>query len=116
MARFHVYINTEGGGYLLDVQANLLDQLNTCVVVPLLPLDTAPTPAKVLNPTFEINGAPCLMATQFLATVPRRLMGNEVLNLQEDSSSIVDALDCLFQGIGVLRGESRLRPFEHAAA
>ena len=50
MARFHVYVNAEGGGYLLDVQANLLNHLNTCVVVPLLPLDTAPKPAKVLNP------------------------------------------------------------------
>jgi toxin CcdB len=99
VSRFHVYTNSEGGGYLLDVQANLLDHLNTCVVVPLLPLDTAPKPAKVLNPTFEINGAPYLMATQFLATVPRRLLSKEVLNLQEDASIIVDALDCLFQGI-----------------
>lgn len=99
MARFHVYVNAEGGGYLLDVQANLLNHLNTCVVVPLLPLDAAPKPAKVLNPTFEIDGASYLMATQFLATVPRRLMGKEVLSLQEEASIIVNALDCLFQGI-----------------
>jgi len=39
------------------------------------------------------------MATQFLATVPRRLMGKEVLSLQEEASIIVNALDCLFQGI-----------------
>ena len=47
----------------MDVQASLLDHLNTCVVVPLLPLDAAPKPAKVLNPTFEINGARHVMAT-----------------------------------------------------
>jgi toxin CcdB len=99
VARFHVYANSEGVGYLLDIQANLLSHLNTCVVVPLLPLDTAPRPAKVLNPTFEINGASYLMATQFLATVPRRLLGKEVLNLQENASIVVNALDCLFQGI-----------------
>ena len=34
-----------------------------------------------------------------MATVPRRLMGNEVLNLQEEASIVVNALDCLFQGI-----------------
>jgi len=99
MARFHVYVNAEGGGYLLDVQANLLDHLNTRVVVPLLPLDKAPKPAKVLNPTFGIDGTPYVMATQFLATVPCRLMGKEVLSLQEEASTIVNALDCLFQGI-----------------
>ena len=70
MARFHVHANAEGGGLLLDVQANLLSHLNTCVVVPLLPLQQAPKPAKVLNPVFEIDGANYLMTTQFLANVP----------------------------------------------
>lgn len=99
MARFHVYVSAENGGYLLDVQANLLSHLNTCVVVPLLPIDAAPKPAKVLNPTFDIEGTSCAMATQFLASVPRRLMAREVLSLQEEASAIVNALDCLFQGI-----------------
>ena len=99
MARFHVYANAEGGGYLLDVQANLLSHLSTCVVVPLLPLEAAPKPAKVLNPIFEINGRSHLMATQFLATVPRRLMRQEVLGLEAQAHAIVRALDCLFQGI-----------------
>lgn len=99
MARFHVHANAEGGGYLLDVQANLLSQLTTCVVVPLLSLDTAPRPVRVLNPVFEIDGVSCLMATQFLAAVPRRLIGNEVLSLEEKAHIIVDALDCLFQGV-----------------
>ena len=99
MARFHVYRNTEGSGYLLDVQANLLGHLNTCVVIPLLRLDVAPKPARVLNPIFQIEGDAYLLATQFLATVPRRLMGGQVLDLQEEASTIVNSLDCLFQGI-----------------
>jgi toxin CcdB len=99
MARFHVYASAEGGVLLIDVQANLLDHLNTCVVAPLLPIDKAPKPARVLNPMFEIGGIPHLMVTQFLATVPRRAMGHEILNLEEAASVIVNALDCLFQGI-----------------
>ena len=39
------------------------------------------------------------MATQFLAAVPRRLIGNEVLSLEERAHVIVAALDCLFQGV-----------------
>lgn len=99
MARFHVYRHAEGSGYLLDIQANLLSHLNTSVVVPLLPLDAAPKPARVLNPIFDIDGVPHLMATQFLAAVPRRLLAEDILDLQEDASIIVNALDCLFQGV-----------------
>lgn len=58
MARFHVYASAEGGALLMDVQANLLDHLNTCVVAPLLPVDKAPKPARVLNPMFEAAAFP----------------------------------------------------------
>ncbi|MFT4102364.1 MAG: CcdB family protein [Burkholderiaceae bacterium] len=99
MARFHVYGNADGEGYLLDVQANLLEHLNTCVVVPLLPPDKAPKPASILNPVFEIERAPHVMVTQFMAAVPRRLMSADVLSLEHEAHVIVSALDCLFQGI-----------------
>jgi toxin CcdB len=99
VARFHVYLSTEGGGHLLDVQANLLDHLNTRIVVPLLRLDAAPKPAKLLNPIFEIEGVSYMMATQFMAAVPLRLLGEDVASLLDDASTVVNALDCLFQGI-----------------
>ena len=59
MARFDVHAYPSGDGYLLDVQADLLDHLNTRVVVPLLAKATAPKPASRLNPVFEI----CLLYT-----------------------------------------------------
>lgn len=99
MARFVVYANRQGSGYLLDVQANLLEHLTTCVVVPLLPVHAAPKPAKVLNPIFEVEGQLCVLVTQFLAAVPKGIMGAEVLNLRDESGVIVNALDCLFQGL-----------------
>lgn len=45
MARFDIYENPACPGYLLDVQADLLDGLNTRMVVPLLPMEAAPRPA-----------------------------------------------------------------------
>lgn len=42
MARFDVFRARDDGTYLLDVQATLLDRLETRVVVPLLPIDRAP--------------------------------------------------------------------------
>jgi toxin CcdB len=99
MSRFRVYANPEGPGHLLDVQANLLEHLNTCVVVPLLPQAQAPRPANQLNPKFDISGAPHVMVTQFLASVPRRLLATEVADLNGRAHEIISALDCLFQGV-----------------
>ena len=99
MARFHVYLNVDDGGLLLDLQANLLSHLNTCVVAPLLPVASGPLPAKVLNPVFDIDGVRYMLATQFLAAVPRRVLGHLVASLQDDAAVIASALDCLFQGI-----------------
>jgi toxin CcdB len=36
MARFDVYLISDGPGYLLDIQANFLEDLNTRVVAPLM--------------------------------------------------------------------------------
>jgi toxin CcdB len=74
MARFGVYKSTEATGYLLDIQADLLNHLNTRVVVPLLPLEIAPKPAGTLNPLFDIDGVKVSMATQFMAAVPTRML------------------------------------------
>jgi toxin CcdB len=65
MAKFDVYALAQGRGYLIDCQANLLSDLNTRFVVPLLPLEEAPKPAARLNPVFDIAGEPHVMVTQF---------------------------------------------------
>lgn len=98
MARFKVYKNPDGAGYLLDVQADLLKHLNTRLVVPLLPSPTAPKPAKVLNPCFEIAGESLVMTTQFMAAVPVRMLRTPVANLQAERDQIVAAIDFLMQG------------------
>lgn len=99
MARFSVYPNPDGPGYLLDVQANLLAHLNTRMVVPLLPIDQAPLPAKTLNPVFDIAGNSFVMATQFMAAVPSKMLKDQVQSAQDRAFEIASALDCLFQGV-----------------
>jgi len=99
MSRFSVYANPEGPGYLLDVQANLLSQLNTRVVVPLLPKGHSPLPAQTLNPVVDVEGVPHVMVTQFMAAVPARLLQTQVLSLDDRSHEVISALDCLFQGV-----------------
>lgn len=99
MARFNLYRNPEGEGFLLDVQADLLDHLNTRVVVPLLPAATAPTPAANLNPVFRVDDLPVVMVTQFMAAVPVSLLKHPVGDLSSQRFEITSALDVLFQGI-----------------
>lgn len=98
MARFTVYRNPNDAGYLLDVQTNILDHLNTRMVVPLLPLTSAPQPAKTLNPVFEIAGTAVVMVTQFMAAVPTSLLKLPEINLESHRNEITAALDLLFQG------------------
>lgn len=98
MSRFHVYRNKDGEGYLLDIQADLLQHLNTRVVVPLLPLGKL-KPAQHLNPTFTIAGEPHAMVTQFMAAVPVTILGAEGASLVAEQSTIIGALDFLFSGV-----------------
>lgn len=98
MARFSVYRNPGAAGYLLDVQANILDHLNTRVVVPLLPLPAAPRPAATLNPVFNIAGEPMVMVTQFMAAIPSSLLRFPESSLENFRNEITAAVDLLFQG------------------
>ena len=98
MARFQVYPNPEGAGYLLDVQADLLKHLNTRAVVPLLPAAAAPQAAAMLNPVFQIEGTAVVMVTQFMAAVPAALLKTPIMSLERSRNEITTALDFLFQG------------------
>ncbi|RTZ47614.1 plasmid maintenance protein CcdB [Candidimonas sp. SYP-B2681] len=98
MSRYDVYPNPLGSGYLLDVQADILQPLNTRAVVPLLPLSEAPKPAKTLNPVFDIGGEPHAMVTQYIAAVPDRELQNPTCSLQQRHDDIMSAIDFLFYG------------------
>ena len=100
MGRYDVYPapGQGGAGYVLDVQADLLQGLSTRVVVPLLPAEAAPRPARGLSPAFDIDGQPHLMLTQFIAAVPTKELRTAVLSLDTRSDDIMRALDMLLIG------------------
>lgn len=98
MARFDIYKMTNGEGFLLDVQTDLLSGLNTRIVVPLLQRAEAPIPAQRLNPVFEAENVEVVMATQFMAAVPETELKEVVGSLGESQNEISVALDMLFSG------------------
>ena len=98
MARYDLYRLREQAGYLLDVQTDLIDQLQTRVVVPLLPAGSTPPPVRRLNPVFDIGGIRYVMATPLLAAVPVTELEPSQANLSMHHDQIVAALDMLLQG------------------
>jgi len=101
MARLDVYPmpgRWAGRGYIIDVQARLLDHLVTRAVVPLLPLTTGPAPIRDLNPVFDINGEPHVMVTQAIATAPVRELKRAIASLAAYRDEITRALDVLLTG------------------
>lgn len=97
MPRFDAW--PEGDGWLLEVQADLLRDLNTRIVVPLMPPTQAPRPARQLNPVLSVAGAPQVMVTQFLSAVPLTLLKGTPVSLRDQSDEIGNALDLLFTGV-----------------
>lgn len=98
MARFDVFRNRGGQGFLLDVQSDLLEGLNTRVVVPLMPRESAPVPAQRLNPVFEIDRTAVVMVTQFMAAIPAAELNEVVCSLEAARDDVTVALDFLFVG------------------
>lgn len=98
MPQYDVFPNPSGGGYLLDVQSDLLDGLNVRAVAPLVPKAMAPIAASRLNPVFDIEGAAHVMMTQYIAAVPASLLKTPVGDLSASFDRITSALDMLFHG------------------
>lgn len=98
MARYDVFANPIGNGYLLDVQSDLLEELSTRVVVPLLPNTGTVKTVRRLNPHFPVDGKQYIMFTHLIATVPAARLVKPRTNLLHHHDEIVAALDMLFHG------------------
>jgi toxin CcdB len=100
MARLDVYPlpGGAGGGYVVDVQSDLLSDLATRVVVPLLPETAVRSAARRLNPIFEIDGQNHVLIVQSIAAVPRRELRGAVTSLKDQRDTILAAIDFLLTG------------------
>jgi toxin CcdB len=86
--------------FLLDVQNDLLEDLETRVVVPLRPLSAMKgKPLRTLMPVLEIDGESFVMLTPQMAGIPKRELGAPVARLEQHRFAIISAIDFLLTGI-----------------
>jgi len=84
---------------LLDIQNDLLEELETRVVVPLCPAAALRGKAlRTLTPVFEIEGHSYVMLMPQLAGIPRTELGAPVARLDRQRAEILAALDFLVTG------------------
>lgn len=104
MARFEVYANPGGHAattpYLLDVQSDLLDGLDSRMVIPLRRIKHFPKVklSSRLTPVLTIEGDDFLLETPKMGAVPQRILKSPVTSLAQEQAQITAALDFLFQG------------------
>jgi len=104
MARFDVYANPGSHAgttpYLLDVQSDLLNSLDTKMVIPLRSLKHFPKvklPTQ-LTPIFTIEGEEYLLETPKMGAIPQRVLKSRVTSLAQAQNQITTAMDFLFHG------------------
>jgi toxin CcdB len=105
MAQFSVYRNKNKATQaryplLLNIQNDLLTSMQTCVVVPLVKLETmAHSPMSKLTPILLIQEQKYCMMTPQLAGINKRELGEEVEVITAYQHDIISAVDFLLSGV-----------------
>jgi toxin CcdB len=97
-AQFDLY-RVPGDGLVVVLQNDLLDQLRTRVVAPLVPASSIERVMHSLNPTATLGEEVYLVMPQLAATLTLAEMGEKVGSLSMMHDAIVRAVDALLSGI-----------------
>ena len=101
MARFDVYTNPDASErkrvpFLLDIQNDHVQSLQTRVVVPLWDAALVQTPISDLNPVFKVGGRQVVMDTPALGAIPLAVLRTTAGSLAAHQLIIQNAIDSLF--------------------
>ena len=105
MSQFTLYKNNDKATataypFFVDVQSELLDSLNSRLVIPLTPLELLDQKAPShLCPTISISEEDFVLLTHQMASVPVKLLSSPVADLSTFRDEIIAAIDFLITGI-----------------
>ncbi len=83
--------------YLLILQSDMIETRSTCIVAPLVRMETF-IPAEKLNPVLTVQGEELIVSTAELAGIDRRAIGDVISHAGHQRDDIIKALDLLFLG------------------
>ncbi|MGR3219203.1 MAG: CcdB family protein [Candidatus Anammoxibacter sp.] len=105
MSQFTLYKNEDKNSqkiypYFVDVQSNLLDDLNSRLVIPLSPYSAVnKTNAKKICPVIQLDEGKFVLLTHQMTTVPRATLKTVITSIENYRYEIIDAIDMLITGI-----------------
>lgn len=99
MARHDVHARRGRDLLVVDCQANWLRELETRVVIPLLPADGSEAGSSRLHPIVTVNDERFLLGTHLMTAIPARELGPPLASLADRSHEIVAAVDTLLTGV-----------------
>ena len=100
MAQFDVYENLNENTkrsipFLLDIQNDVLKNLSTRVVIPLVISNQS---INFLNPKFTIDEIEVILSAGELASIQMEILGSKICSLKEKREEIIGAVDFLVTG------------------
>jgi toxin CcdB len=99
MARFDVHRLDRVSVLVVDIQADILRDLKTRLVIPLGRADEqSQERATRLRPVVNVAGVDYLLNTPEMAAVPCTVLGEVIDNINDQHHAITDAVDFLLQG------------------
>ncbi len=105
MTQFIAYINEDKSSrktypFFLDVQSDLLDDLNSRLVIPLSSISSVRNiNAKRLCPVILIKNKDYVLLTHQMTSVPASILKKEIAKLSSLRNEIISAIDLLITGI-----------------
>jgi toxin CcdB len=104
MAQFNVYINTntetkDNYPYLIDIQNQILDTLETRLVVPLMLVSKYKKKViKEIMPIVDINKKEYVVLVPLMASIHKKNIGQIVADVGSKRQDIIYSLDFLITG------------------
>ncbi|MDQ6968056.1 MAG: CcdB family protein [Mariprofundaceae bacterium] len=104
MAQFSLYQNHGESSdiypFFVDVQNEILDSLNSRLVIPMTPVDKVKNRApKHLCPTLHIDEGDFVLLTHQMTSVPASILTSPIHSLEAFRDDIIQAVDFLITGI-----------------
>jgi toxin CcdB len=100
MAQFDIYKGQgAGAAFLLNLQDDMLEDLATRVVAPLVPSEKLGPEMQTVNPRILVQGKEYILLTHLLAAIPAKNLAEPVGSAADQRDAVIAAIDMLFTGI-----------------